>query len=143
GRTKRGKVVIQSYDPAHSVIQNVVNNDYKRLYKDEIVQRKKFRYPPFCRLIQITVKHRDYKMVDKAADHLAVNLKKKFGKRVLGPEYPPVSRVRNQYLKKILLKLEKEASASKAKFILQEVKNDFSAKAAYRSVKVQVDVDPM
>jgi len=143
GRTKRGKVVIQSYDPAHSVIQNVVNNDYKRLYEDEIVQRKKFGYPPFYRLIQMTVKHRDYKMVDKAADHLAANLKKKFGKRVLGPEYPPVSRVRNQYLKKILLKLEKEASASKAKFILQEMVNDFSAKAAYRSVKVQVDVDPM
>ena len=142
-KKKRGKVVIQSYDPGHSVIQNVVVNNYVGLYESEIGQRKKFKYPPFYRLIEITAKHKDFKVLNKAADELAGRLRRKFGKRVLGPEYPVIGRVRNLYLKKILIKLEKEVSVSKAKITLQETVDTFKMSSGFKQVRVLVDVDPM
>ncbi|MFH1319311.1 MAG: primosomal protein N' [Bacteroidota bacterium] len=142
-KKKRGKVVVQTYNPAHSIVQNVVNNDYQCMYENEIVQREKFKYPPYYRLIEITLKHKNYKLLDKSATELCMKLKRKFGKRVLGPVSPVVGRVKSQYLKKLLIKLEKEASGSKAKNILTEIINGFKITATYKSVRVQVDVDPM
>lgn len=140
---KKGKVVIQTYDAKHKVIEQVVNNDFVSLFNQEMVQRKKFTYPPFCRLIQITLKHKDRKVLDLSSNGLAETLKHVFGKRLLGPEYPLVSRVRGFYNKQILLKIENSASFSKAKIALRESLDHFSSSKHGKGIRIQIDVDPM
>src|ERR1035438_19952 len=108
-KLKRGKVIIQSYQPGHPVIGDVIRHDYNSMYERQLVERRKFNYPPYTRLIRIIIKHRDPKDLNKAADLLTTRLKKPFGKRILGPEYPLVGRIRNYYLKHILVKIEREA----------------------------------
>lgn len=142
-KNKRGKVVIQTYSPAHHIIQQVLENDYSALFRAEISERNNFNYPPFCRLIEISLKHREAEKVNEAAEFFAGRLRNKFGKRVLGPEFPPVSRVKNLYLKNILLKIEREASVQKAKEILKEEIMDFKREESFKPVRISIDVDPM
>lgn len=142
-KNKRGKVIIQTYSPTHHIIQNVLQNDYAALYNAEIIERNNFHYPPFCRLIEITLKHREAEKAAEAAEFLANQLRKKFGKRVLGPEAPLVGRVKNLYLKNIMLKIEREASAQKAKDILREELTDFKKEEDFKQVRISIDVDPM
>jgi len=141
-KNKRGKVIIQSYNPEHSIIQNVVRNDYLSMYTNELLDRKNFNYPPFYRLIEITVIHKDIDMVNASAKFLADELKRQFKQRVLGPEFPLVSRIRNLYQKNILLKIEREASVVQAKKIVMELVSKFKT-SEYKAVRVQIDVDPM
>ncbi len=141
-KNKRGKVIIQTHNPEHNIIQNVVQNDYLTMYINQLLDRKNFNYPPFYRLIEITVIHKDVDMVNAAAKYLADELKQYFKQRVLGPEFPIVSRIRNLYQKNILLKIEREASVIQAKKIIAELLIHFKA-GEYKSVRVQIDVDPM
>ncbi len=142
-KKKRGKVIIQSYQPDHWIIQKVMAHDYEGMYKQELAERKQFQYPPFFRMIKLTVMHRDKDKVDKASDVLIGLLKEKMGTRILGPEYPSIPRIRNSYLKIIVMKFEKIASPKKVKgFLLDQLavlKND----KELRSVRVKIDVDPM
>lgn len=142
-KNKRGKVIIQTYNPQHPVIHYVLNNDFESLFSSELVERKKFKYPPFYRLIRITVKHTNPELVNKAAQKLAENLRSSLGKRVLGPEYPPVSRVRNQYLKNILVKMERSAGLLEMKTEITRQIVLFSSEMEFKRVMVVVDVDPM
>lgn len=142
-KNKRGKVIIQTSTPAHRIIQDVMQNDYSSMYQGEINDRRNFNYPPFCRLIEITIKHKEQEKVNDAADFLAGQLRKKFGKRVMGPEFPLIARVKNQYLKKLLLKIEKEASVKKAKAILEEELIIFRNEGTFRQARVTLDVDPL
>ncbi|HTA28539.1 MAG TPA: primosomal protein N', partial [Bacteroidia bacterium] len=108
-KNKRGKVVVQAYNVHHPVIARVMANDYTGMYFDQIEERKNFAYPPFTRLIEITLSHKHQEDLDAMSPILADALKKRFGAdRVLGPEYPIVTRVQNFYQKKILLKIERE-----------------------------------
>jgi len=141
-KNKRGKVIIQTYNPAHPVIQSVVKHDYTGMYTYQAGERRKFKYPPFYRLILLKVKHRDAVLVNKAASDLAKKLTKVFGNRILGPEYPPVARIMNQYLKHILIKVEVESSVVSAKSKLLEILGDFYQKQEFQPVKVIIDVDP-
>lgn len=141
-KSKRGKVIIQTYNPDHSIIQNVVQNDYLSMYTNELLDRKNFNYPPFYRLIEITVIHKDVDMVNASARFLADKLKRHFKQRVLGPEFPLVSRVRNLYQKNILLKIEREASVAQVKKIVGELITNFK-NSEYKAVRLQMDVDPM
>ncbi len=142
-KDKRGKVIIQTQNPEHSIIQEVIANDYLSMYTGQLLDRKNFNYPPYYRLIELTVIHKDVNMVNAAAKELADALRKHFAKRVLGPEFPLVSRVRNLYHKNILLKMERDASAVKVKKIITELLLQFKADATYKVVRVQIDVDPM
>lgn len=139
---ERGKVLIQAYHSDHQVIQQVINNDYRSMYTNELIERKNFQYPPFHRLIKITLRHRDRKSVHDAAQHMASSLKHVFGTRILGPEEPHIARIRNYYLQNILIKLEKKASLKKSKALLQEKLKDFSANDQYKSIRLGIDVDP-
>lgn len=139
----RGKVLIQSYNPEHQIIRQVIDSDFMGMYKNELIDRRNFHYPPFYRLIALTLRHRDKQKLHLAAHNLANNMRKKFGKRVLGPEEPGVARVRNFFHQNILLKLEKGASQKKAKAVLQQLILDFSSSSEYKSVRVGIDVDPM
>lgn len=142
-KSKRGKVIIQTFNPSHSIIQSVIRNDYLTMYTDQLMDRRNFHYPPFYRLIAFTLWHKDQDVLNNAARAFAGELRVQFGKRVLGPEFPAVARIRNLYRKNILLKLEKEASPAKAKQVIQALLDKFKAAPENKSVKVQVDVDPV
>lgn len=142
-KNKRGKVIIQSQNPEHSIIQEVIANDFLSMYTNQLLDRKNFNYPPYFRLIEITVIHKDVDMVNASSKFLADALKKQFAKRVLGPEFPLVSRIRNLYHKNILLKIEREASVVQAKKVLTELLVKFKSTSDYKSVRVNIDVDPM
>jgi len=114
-KEKRGKVIIQTGNPDHWVIQKVINHDYVGFYDDEILERKNYFYPPFYKMIEFTLKHKDEHLLDKASMDFAQSLRETFKERVLGPEFPVVRRIQNLYLKSIKLKLEKDASDKKVK----------------------------
>ncbi|WP_037314521.1 primosomal protein N' [Salegentibacter sp. Hel_I_6] len=144
GRTKkRGKVLIQSYNPHHQIIQQVSMGDYAGMYKDQLEERYNYKYPPFHRLIRITLKCRDFSKTNDAADWLAVGIKNVFKENVLGPEFPPVARIRNEYYKNILLKIPQQQSLGKTKEVLQRIMESFKSIGAFRSVKVVINVDPI
>ncbi|WP_254070765.1 primosomal protein N' [Pedobacter sp. L105] len=141
-RDKQGKVCIQAYDDKHRIIKQVVDNNYLEMYNDEIAERQQFHYPPFTRLIFINVKHRDANLLNAAAAHFAALLRAQLGNRVLGPEQPLVSRIRNYYIKQLIIKTEKSTSIQKVKAILKQTMADFNAEKTYKGVIMQIDVDP-
>ncbi|TKC10628.1 primosomal protein N' [Pedobacter polaris] len=141
-REKQGKVCIQAYDDSHRIIKQVIANDYAQMYMDEMAERKQFNYPPFARLIFINVKHKDANVLNVAAQTLANSLKAQLGNRILGPEQPLVARIRNYYIKQIIIKIEKSAAIQKVKSVLKDTIKDFNAQKDFKSVITQIDVDP-
>ncbi|MFM1876101.1 MAG: Primosomal protein [Bacteroidota bacterium] len=139
---RRGLVVIQTSEPTHFIIEQVVRNDYQGMYESELVQRKQFRYPPFIRMITITIKHRDREKVDAAAAALAAALEPIPDKLLLGPEYPLVQRIRNKYNKQIILKMG-GASIKERKEEIFRIIQQVNAEKDFRSVYFQPDVDPI
>jgi primosomal protein N' (replication factor Y) len=140
---KQGKVILQTADPKNSVIQYIKTNNYKALFNSEIAIRRNFKYPPFYRLLVISLKHTDFKLVDAAAENAAELLRNVFGNRVLGPEYPLVSRIQNKFIKNIMLKIERDKSAPQAKKYLTEILNTVKSNEKFKSVMFSVNVDPM
>ena len=142
-RGKQGKVVIQTYNPDHRVIQQVIANDYKDLYFTELEERKTFKYPPFYRIIQFDIKHRDLDQLILQADYIAGELRKHFGDRVIGPEFPLINRIRSFYIKSITLKFERDSiSLAKVKSIIREVILQYQTTRLSKGSLVQPDVDP-
>jgi len=103
-----GKVMIQTLQPQHPILQVLQQHDYKKLYATEIESRKQFFYPPFSRLIHLTFKHKLKEVVEKAAYEFANALKNKYGQYLVGPAEPVVGRVRNQYIIELLIKLPRD-----------------------------------
>ena len=136
-----GKVIIQSYQPWHPALKYVIGNDYQAMYANQIEERKKYRYPPVFRLIKITLKHNNLELVNQAATEIALELQKRFPKQVLGPEFPLISRLQNQYLKEIWIKFAKDTSLEKKKDLLQNVILQFQTHSKCRQVRVVVNVD--
>jgi len=142
GRTdKRGKVLIQTYNPYHKILQQVSTNDYVGMFKEQLEERYNYKYPPFYRLIKITLKHRDYNKVNLASDWLAKALVQLFKNNVLGPEFPPVSRIRNQYHKNILIKIPQGQHLGKTKEAIKRVETTFNAIGDFKSVRLIMNVD--
>ena len=139
---KQGKVLIQTYSANHEIIESVKNNDYLKMYQSEISERKTFNYPPFCKLISIIVSHKDYNVTNQAARDLAIVLRQSFN-NILGPEYPAVSRVKNRYLKNILVKVGGDLSLHQSKRHITSVVDKISKLQQYRSVRFTLDVDPI
>ncbi len=143
GRThKRGKVIIQTSSPGHPVITDVLNNDFRHMYETQLQERKLFRYPPYYRLLTITLKHKNREQLDTASEQLATELKKTFGTRVLGPEYPAINRIQQWYHKIIWLKMEKKYAPSAIKATIlkkMELVKNFPKNG---SLIIIPDVDP-
>jgi primosomal protein N' (replication factor Y) len=142
-KNKQGKVIIQTHEPKHPIIQSVVRNDYLSMYQTQMSEREEFIYPPFYRLINITLKHKNNGLLTQAANTLARSLRKTFGIRVFGPQAPVINRIQNYYIVNILLKIEKKSSPAKAKWILNREANNLKAIDRFKMVTVQFDVDPM
>ncbi|WP_027067303.1 primosomal protein N' [Maribacter sp. Hel_I_7] len=142
GRTKkRGRVVIQTYNPYHQILKQVTNSDYEGMYKEQLYEREQFKYPPLNRIIKITFKHKNYNVLNEAADWFSGALRSNFGGTVLGPEYPPVARIRNQYLKHIVIKVQKVHSLAQTKANIRRIEKSFKSVAMYRGVRVIYNVD--
>ena len=142
---QKGRVLIQTSNPAQPVLQKIIANDYEAMYKEEIIEREEFSYPPFTRLIKLIVKHLQDTEALKAATQLAKVLAQKIGEsRVLGPEAPLVERVRNQYLFEIIIKLEREKINFKAaKEFIQEKVNDILTDKKLNGISIVIDVDSL
>jgi primosomal protein N' (replication factor Y) (superfamily II helicase) len=139
---KRGTVIIQTGDPDHWVIQKIIEHDYVGFYNSEIIERKNFFYPPFFKIIEIVLKHKEEYILDRCALEFATQLKDVFKERVLGPEYPSVKRVNNLFIKKITLKIERDAPEKKVKERLHELVSLFYSVPFNKSIRMIIDVDP-
>ena len=138
----KGKVIIQTYQPQHPVILNVITHDYVRFYEEQMPIRRQFNYPPYSRLVMIRLKDVDSQKLNKAADELAKIFRQVFKENLLGPEYPVVSRVKNQYIKQMLIKINKDLNSAKVKEFINKTIEDFKHNNDFKSVKIQIDVDP-
>src|SRR5690606_33594618 len=105
-KDKKGTVIIQTGQPDHWIIQKVMEHDYIGFYKNEIIERENFLYPPFFKMITLTLRDKDAYKIDNGAFYIANELKQIFGNRILGPEYPIIKRINNLYLKQITIKIE-------------------------------------
>jgi len=143
GRTKKqGKVLIQTYNPHHKIVQQVAANDFEGMFKEQLEERYQYQYPPYFKLIKFTLKSRDYSKTNDAADWISKALGNVFRENVLGPEFPPVARIRNEYYKNILLKIPPQQSLGKTKGYIHKILNSFSAIGGWRGVRVIINVDP-
>jgi len=140
-RNRTGKVVIQTTTPAHYILRQVIKHDYTGMYDTQISEREMFGYPPFTRLIRLSIKHHDKETLNKAASQLADNLRKKLGKMILGPEYPPVMQVQKWYIKCILVKIQRDLSVTKVKEILASA-IEAALRESGSTLRISVDVDP-
>ncbi len=141
-KEETGKVLVQTGQPHHPLLQVVQQHDYKAMFTEELKKRKEFSYPPFSRIIHITFKHKLKEVVERAAYHYANTLKNKYGNYLVGPAEPVIGRIRNQYLMELLLKLPRDGKT------IAQCKKDLLEQAAilhqdksYRSVTMVMDVD--
>lgn len=139
----KGKVIIQTFQPQHPVILNVISHDYVKFYEEQMPIRRQFNYPPYSRLILIKLKDVDDKKLNKASDELARIFRHTFKENLLGPEYPVVSRVKNQYIKQMIIKINKDLNSNKVKVFIRNVIENFKRNLEFKSVKIHIDVDPM
>ena len=143
GRKDRmGRVLIQTYDNNHLVLQQLQQYDYNSMFSVQLKQRKDFDYPPFVRLIRFELKHKSFSALQEAANWFSQALHNQFSK-VLGPQSPLVSRIRNQFIMQILLKLPVTQSGTPAKEQLMQICKRFEQIPAFRSVKLTIDIDPI
>ncbi len=136
-----GKVVIQSYQPNHPALKYVESNDFAAMYQSQIAERREYHFPPVARLVKITLKHPDEKVVAAAATALAGPLRQAFPGRVLGPEAPLVSRIQNYFLQEFWVKLPKDNLLASYKLRLREILKAFQSAKEHKTVRVVVNVD--
>lgn len=142
GRNKKqGNVAIQTYNPYHQILQQVSTTNYTEMYKEQLQERWQFKYPPYYRLIKITLKHRDYNKVENGVNWLFKALYTSFGEHVLGPTAPAVARIRNQYIKNIVIKIPPKQSLANTKNQVAKIRNTFEAVKDFRPIRFIIDVD--
>ena len=141
-RAEPGVVVIQTAEPGHPLLQQVVAGDYGAMALGQLAEREAFFYPPYARLIALTLRHRDAALLRDGTLRLAARLRARFGRRLLGPMAPPVDRIRGEYLAGLLLKIESGASTARARELLRGELAAFAADPATKSITVVVNVDP-
>jgi len=138
----QGVVFLQTFNPDHQIIKYVKSHSFSNFYKLQIQERKAFNYPPFSRLLLIRFKHTDHVILDNVAGKFAKMMRESFNNRVLGPEYPVISKVRNYYVKNVLLKVEVTRSFLKAKKIVLYILDHMKENKMLDRCVVQIDIDP-
>lgn len=142
GRTKkRGKVLIQTFNPFHQILKQVSVNDYEGMGKEQLEERYQYKYPPFFRIIKIEFKNKNLLRVQKASVWFGQALQNKFGENVLGPEQPPIGRIRNQFIFNIMLKIPNSQSLKATKDYISNVERRFNSVKEFSSVRINIDVD--
>ena len=138
---KQGKVIIQTYNPNHNTIQQVTNNDYLGMYTEQLYDRQIYKYPPYFRIIKLTLKQRDFDKLKDGSMWLYQVMRQNLDMPVLGPEEPVISRIRNEYIRTIIVKIPQNTSIGNTKKMIQKILNSFEAVAQYRAIKVTSNVD--
>lgn len=138
---KRGKVIIQTYNPNHNTIQQVTQNDYLGMYKEQLYERQIYKYPPYFKLIKLTLKHRDFEKLKTGSFWLFQVLQQNMSIPVLGPEEPPISRIRNEYIRTIMIKIPQNQSLQVTKKTIQKILDSFESVAQFKAIKTAVNVD--
>jgi len=142
-RNNSGIVAVQTYNVSHPIFSFLQAHDYKGFYNHEIEERRLFNYPPFTRLIYIYLKHRDQNVLDSLSATYSHRLRQLFGNRVFGPDQPSVARVQQLYIRRIMLKIEVDASMKKVKEIMRATIGEMHAAGTMKGAFVYYDVDPM
>jgi primosomal protein N' (replication factor Y) len=138
---KQGKVIIQTYNPNHNTIQQVTTNDYLSMFNEQLYDRQIYKYPPYFRIIKLTLKQRDFNKLKEGAIWLHQVMTLNLNMPVLGPEEPAISRIRNEYIRIIIIKIPQNISVTITKKTIQKMLNSFDSVAQYRAIKVSVNVD--
>ncbi len=141
-RTEPGEVVIQTSQSDHPIIAQSVAADYNAMARAQLAERQAFLYPPYYRLISITLRHRDKALLWRAAGELSRIARPVFGRRLLGPDAPPIDRIREEHIVTFLLKIEREQSFARARRILADMIAQINAQPEFRYVAILPDVDP-
>lgn len=142
-RNTQGIVAVQTTQPQHPVITHLINHDYTGHYQLEIEERQRYNYPPFTRIIYLYLKHRDAAILSELSIIYSNRLRELFGNRVFGPEEPMVSRIQSLYIRKIMLKIETNASMKKVKEILRNTFEQMHQDPRMKGLMIYYDVDPM
>ncbi|WP_159802113.1 primosomal protein N' [Flavobacterium sp. MK4S-17] len=138
----RGRVMIQTYNPLHNIIRQVTDSDYEAMFKEQLYERQNFKYPPFYRLVRITLRHRDFEKLKNASLWLVNVLSQNLNVPVLGPEEPPVSRIRNEYIRAVMVKIPQGNKLVATKKAISRILTSFEAVPQYRPVRITVNIDP-
>ena len=141
-KNDRGMVIIQTGNPDNTVVKHVVNNDYIGFFNQQISERRYFRYPPFYRIVKLTLRHKKLEIVNNAANLLAEELRLSLNKRVIGPEFPLINRVFNLHQKCILVKIERDMHFSERRKMIREAIKKISSDEEFKSLQIVADVDP-
>ena len=142
-KSGQGKVFLQTKMSDAPVIPFIVSNDYQSFYDQQIGERLLFHYPPFHRLMYIYLKHRDVQLLEGFSTILGKHMREIFDERILGPDLPPVAKVKQLYIRKIVLKVENELSQYKINELLQNLQQAYLSQPRYRSISMYYDIDPM
>lgn len=141
-KNSEGWVVIQTFRPKHEIFRYVVYNAYEEFADQQLAQRKQHNYPPYFRLIELRLLHRDANTLNEAAYALNNELRKKVKHQVLGPEYPVVSRIRNMYIKQFLIKIPRNVSPMETKQGITSAVAGIMKLPNFKQIRIQIDVDP-
>ena len=139
----QGKVYIQTRQPDNPIIPLIVQNDYKQFYNNQLAERMLFHYPPYYRLVYVYMKHRDIHLLEEFSEIVGERMRQLFDYRVLGPDLPPVARVQQQYIRKIVLKVENNLSQYIINDTLIALQNELQDNKRYKAVTMFYDVDPL
>lgn len=142
-KNNNGVVAIQTYNPSHPLFDYLVRHDYLGYYNAEIRQREQYNYPPFVRIIYVYIKHKDPTAVSTIAFEFASRMRSLLGNRVSGPDEPYVSRIQSLYIRRIMLKIETQASISKVKALLNNIRIEMTNSHRLSGAVLYYDVDPM
>ncbi len=141
-RDEPGEVIIQTAQPTLPLISQIAAGDYEGMVHTQLADRADFFYPPYCRLVEITMRHRDRELLWEAANRLAAAGRAVFGNRLLGPQPPSVDRIRGEYLLAFLLKVERSQSFAQAKEALADAIARLLSEQKYKYINVVCNVDP-
>ena len=139
---QKGKVIIQTYEPENLTLKQVIEHDYEGLFNIQKKERIKYHYPPYYRMVKITFKCRQFDVINKSSNWFSNVLKQSYNGSILGPTFPSVSRVRNFYNKELLVKADSNLNSNSLKILLNKIFKSFQSISAFRSVRVNFDVDP-
>lgn len=139
---QRGTVIIQTSDPENVVIRNVIKQDFRSFYESQIEERQIFNYPPFHRLISVSLRHRDFNVVSEMARIAAKELAEIPDMYVLGPQPPPIGKIKNWHIQKILIKVPRKGHLSAWKQRIRIILNHYNLQNKFKSVQFFLDVDP-
>lgn len=140
---RRGLVILQTKSPTLPLVSQVVGNDYATFYRELLEERLAFCYPPFYHLVCVYMKHREERVLESASLELGSRLREVFGDRVLGPDKPSVSRVKQLHIRKIVLKLEKGINLQQVRDHLRAIQTTMLKDSRYGAIQMYYDVDPL